>query len=151
MEIDLIEITKYIYLTFCLNSHTLRHSSLAFIQLSTGHLPDHTCFFVTMLALNCSRIHLSRSFFLLQYEISQTLRSHHTTLVLSLILPYKHHVFSFIYGNHYHRWYRTEVFVEEAKDIFAYIHEQIELQSVRVNLFIRWAICLISFQESRKR
>lgn len=26
-----------------------------------------------------------------------------------------------------------------------------ELQSVRVNLFIRWTICLISFQESRKQ
>ena len=73
-----IEITKYIYLTLTLyfNSHTLLHSSHASIQLSTGHLPDHICFFV-MLALNCSRIHLSHSFFLLPWNISD-----HTTPLL---------------------------------------------------------------------
>ena len=43
LEIDLIEITKYIYLTVTLyfNSRTLLHSSHASIQLSTGHLLDH--------------------------------------------------------------------------------------------------------------
>ena len=112
LEIDLIEITKYIYLTLTLyfNSHTLLHSSHASsIQLSTGHLPDHICFFVTMLALNCSRIHLSDSFFLLPWNISNTqITPHHSyTLTLAtLILPYKRHVFSLIYGNHYHNYDR---------------------------------------------
>ena len=79
LEIDLIEITKYIYLTLilCFNSRTLLHSSHASIQLSTAHLPDHISFFVTMLALNCSRIHLSHSFFLLPWNISD-----HTTPLL---------------------------------------------------------------------
>ena len=85
LEIDLIGITKYIYLTLTLyfNSHILLHSSHASIQLSTGHLPDHICFFVTMLALSCSRIHLSHSFFLLPLEYLK--HSDHTTpLILSL-------------------------------------------------------------------
>ena len=108
LEIDLIEITKYVYLTLtlCFNSHTLLHSSHASIQLSTGRLSNHICFFVTILALQCSRIHLSHSFFLLPWNISNTqITPHHSyTLTLAtLILPYKHHVFSHIYGNHYHR------------------------------------------------
>ena len=105
---DRFNITKYIYLTLtlCFNSHILLHSSLVSIQFSTGHLPDHICFFVTMLALNCSRIHLSHSFFLLPWNISNTqITPHHSyTLTLAtLIFPYKHNVFSLIYGNHYHR------------------------------------------------
>ena len=85
LEIDLVEITKCIYLTLTLyfNSHTLLHSSHASIQFSTGHLPDHICFF-TMLTLNCSRIHLSHSFFLLPWNISNTqITPHHSYTLLS--------------------------------------------------------------------
>ena len=110
LEIDLIKITKYIYLTLtlCFNSHTLSllHSSHASIQLSTGHLADHICFFVTMLALSCSHISLIRSFFC-PWNISNTQITPHHSYTLTLatfILPYKHHVFSLIHGNHYHNF-----------------------------------------------
>ena len=96
------------------NSHTLFQLSYSAtlksrVYFTTGHLPDHICFFVTMPALSCSRIHLSHSFSLLPWNISNTqITPHHSyTLTLAtLILPYKRHVFSLIYGNHYHNYDR---------------------------------------------
>ena len=101
LEIDLIEITNSVSTLILCYTQVSRLSNS---RLSI--FPITFVFFVTMLALNCSRIHLSHSFFLLSWNISDTqITPHHSyTLTLAtLILPNKHHVFSLIYGNHYHR------------------------------------------------
>ena len=92
------------------NSHTLFQLSYsATIKPRVQSNSRLGIFPITFIFLSpCSRstvlayISLIRSFFC--HGISQTLRSHHSyTLTLAtLILPYKHHVFSLIYGNHYH-------------------------------------------------
>ena len=54
-------------------------SCFASLMLRVRGFSRSGLFFVTMLALNCSRIHLSHSFFC--HEIYQILRSHHTTII----------------------------------------------------------------------
>ena len=77
LEIDLIEITKYIYLTLILcytQASRLSNSRLGIFPI--------TFVFSSPCSTVLAYISLIRSFFC--PGISQTLRSHHTTLILSL-------------------------------------------------------------------
>ena len=77
-------ICNIMYNSHSLSRHTLFHSSLASLTLPSGDLPDQTGFFVTTVALNCFRIHLSYSSFLLPLNMSNTQISTYNSYIAHL-------------------------------------------------------------------
>ena len=99
--IDRFNINYEIHIMF----HSLsRHSCFAPLVL-----PDHNCFSSPCLALNCSRIHLSHSFFLLPWNISKItpqLYTHSPSIqTLCIFIPQ----YIIIYGNHHHNYTRVQI------------------------------------------